>query len=87
MSTSKSPSSSTATATLSTTAYAEIKVEKAKGHFERAPTVIGTSATAAEAKRLQEDREGTKSWKHWGPYLSERQWATVREDYSPDGSW
>jgi hypothetical protein len=35
--------------------------------------------------RLQEAREG-KAWKKWGPYLSERQWGTVREDYSPDGN-
>ncbi|MGH9846470.1 MAG: MGH1-like glycoside hydrolase domain-containing protein, partial [Blastocatellia bacterium] len=41
-----------------------------------------------EAKRLQEARERRVRWKHWGPYLSERAWGTVREDYSPDGtSW
>ncbi|KAK7474496.1 hypothetical protein BaRGS_00034250 [Batillaria attramentaria] len=40
---------------------------------------------AAERKRLKEDRLRTKNWKRWGPYLSERQWATVREDYSADG--
>lgn len=39
-----------------------------------------------EAQRLQEDREGHVSWKQWGPYLSERQWGTVREDYSQFGS-
>ncbi len=39
----------------------------------------------AEETRLREDRERTKNWKRWGPYLSERQWATVREDYSPYG--
>ncbi len=38
-----------------------------------------------EHDRLREDREGIK-WKSWGPYLSERQWATVREDYSEDGN-
>ena len=38
-----------------------------------------------EDKRLQEDRRRTANWKRWGPYLSERQWATVREDYSDDG--
>ena len=36
-----------------------------------------------EQTRLTEDREGKASWKKWGPYLSERQWGTVREDYSP----
>ncbi|OQE32008.1 hypothetical protein PENSTE_c001G08872 [Penicillium steckii] len=38
-----------------------------------------------EEKRLKEDRERTKYWKRWGPYVAERQWATVREDYSEDG--
>lgn len=35
-----------------------------------------------EEGRLKEDRDRTKYWKRWGPYVSERQWATVREDYS-----
>lgn len=39
-----------------------------------------------ERQRLVEDRAGVKAWKKWGPYLSERQWGTVREDYSPHGS-
>ncbi len=40
----------------------------------------------AEEQRLQQDRDRTAYWKRWGPYLSERQWGTVREDYSPDGA-
>jgi hypothetical protein len=40
----------------------------------------------AEGQRLIEDRSRKKNWKRWGPYLSERQWGTVREDYSPGGS-
>ena len=40
----------------------------------------------AEAQRLAEAREGGVPWRRWGPYLSERQWGTVREDYSLDGS-
>jgi hypothetical protein len=40
----------------------------------------------AEQKRLKEAREQKTSWKKWGPYLSERQWGTVREDYSEDGN-
>jgi len=40
---------------------------------------------SAEARRLDEEARRVKNWKRWGPYLSERQWATVREDYSPDG--
>ena len=39
----------------------------------------------AELVRLQEDAAREQNWKRWGPYLSERQWGTVREDYSPDG--
>src|SRR5579872_6859738 len=41
--------------------------------------------TGAEAQRLQEDATRQKNWKRWGPYLSERQWGTVREDYSATG--
>ncbi len=39
-----------------------------------------------EEKRLSEDREKTVHWRQWGPYLSERQWGTVREDYSAAGN-
>ena len=39
----------------------------------------------AEQIRLEEDREQKVAWKKWGPYLSERQWGTVREDYSAGG--
>ena len=43
---------------------------------------------AAELLRLEEDKRRDKNWKRWGPYLSERQWGTVREDYSAEGnSW
>ncbi|KAJ8118042.1 hypothetical protein ONZ43_g4073 [Nemania bipapillata] len=38
-----------------------------------------------EEKRLEDDRNRIKYWKQWGPYVAERQWATVREDYSADG--
>jgi len=40
----------------------------------------------AEQLRLAEAREKQVPWRAWGPYLSERQWGTVREDYSPDGN-
>jgi hypothetical protein len=42
--------------------------------------------TNAEQNRLQEARENKQSWYRWGPYLSERQWGTVREDYSASGN-
>ena len=45
-----------------------------------------TTRTAnAEQRRLDEARERGVPWRKWGPYLSERQWGTVREDYSDDG--
>ena len=40
--------------------------------------------TKAEEHRLQETRENRAPWRKWGPYLSERQWGTVREDYSDE---
>jgi hypothetical protein len=40
----------------------------------------------AEALHLEEDARREKNWKRWGPYVSERAWGTVREDYSPYGS-
>ena len=40
----------------------------------------------SEHTRLREAREGTAPWRKWGPYLSERQWGTVREDYSEGGT-
>ena len=43
---------------------------------------------APEEERMREDLARTNNWKRWGPYLVERQWGTVREDYSADGeSW
>lgn len=55
----------------------------------RMDTTVGLQVAAAEANRLIQDKEleGIVDWKQWGPYLSERQWATVREDYSTDGRW
>ncbi|MGY8827550.1 MAG: hypothetical protein ACKVJG_27185 [Candidatus Latescibacterota bacterium] len=41
-----------------------------------------------EKDRLQEEftRHANSNWKRWGPYLADRQWGTVREDYSADGT-
>ena len=44
-----------------------------------------TTARNAELHRLEEDAARKANWKRWGPYLAERHWATVREDYSSDG--
>ena len=42
--------------------------------------------SGAEEARLAETRDHKVPWKKWGPYLSERQWGTVREDYSQNGN-
>jgi len=47
---------------------------------------MSPTAPSAERQRLDEDSRRTHHWKRWGPYLSERQWGTVREDYSAHGS-
>jgi hypothetical protein len=44
------------------------------------------STITREQQRLAEAEKHVKHWKRWGPYLAERSWGTVREDYSPDGS-
>jgi hypothetical protein len=41
---------------------------------------------SAEQRRLLEDERRTRHWKRWGPYVAERAWGTVREDYSPGGT-
>jgi len=51
--------------------------------MDKAPAIMSTPL--AENHRLQEAQEGRVPWKKWGPYLSERQWGTVREDCSPNG--
>ncbi|MEY4118810.1 MAG: hypothetical protein RLZZ116_2138, partial [Planctomycetota bacterium] len=43
-------------------------------------------SVSAEHARLRDEQAGTGHWRRWGPYVSCRQWGTVREDYSPDGS-
>ncbi|MDA8564232.1 glucosidase, partial [Mariniblastus sp.] len=46
---------------------------------------LSKNPLAAERQRLIDDENRDANWKRWGPYLSERQWGTVREDYSHDG--
>ena len=55
--------------------------EKGRGPLNREKS----ETLASEQKRLAEARERRVAWKKWGPYLSERQWGTVREDYSENG--
>lgn len=45
----------------------------------------GDLAATAEGRRLAEANAGTRAWRQWGPYVSDRQWGTVREDYSAAG--
>jgi hypothetical protein len=49
------------------------------------PPSVRSCTETAESKRLSEDASRRANWKRWGPYLSERQWGTVREDYSEGG--
>jgi mannosylglycerate hydrolase MGH1-like protein len=49
-------------------------------------SATASSAACTEQKRLNDARDKGIPWKKWGPYLSERQWGTVREDYSDDGN-
>ena len=44
-----------------------------------------SAAGNPEQQRLQDADEQGVAWRRWGPYLSERQWGTVREDYSDNG--
>ncbi|RDB16730.1 hypothetical protein Hypma_002430 [Hypsizygus marmoreus] len=54
-------------------------------HRQRLAQKLGGEYEGAEKYRLVQDGKREKHWKRWGPYLSDRQWATVREDYSADG--
>src|SRR5881296_4029430 len=49
-------------------------------------STMAEQAKTLEERRLDEDARRERNWKRWGPYLAERQWGTVREDYSPDGT-
>jgi hypothetical protein len=52
----------------------------------RRKAAVPRSADTAEGLRLEESRRRLRHWKRWGPYLSERAWGSVREDYSPHGT-
>jgi hypothetical protein len=52
------------------------------------PAMPDLAQSTHESQRLAEDAGRKANWKRWGPYLAERQWSTVREDYSENGdSW
>jgi hypothetical protein len=58
---------------------------RASGSIARCHHSNGASSDP-EVRRLAEDSTRKKNWKRWGPYLSARQWGTVREDYSENGN-
>ena len=66
--------------------------KRSAAHATRRPAAARTAGTATpaaldpERRRLEEARTGSTAWYRWGPYLSDRQWGTVREDYSPNGT-
>ena len=68
----------------------EDKRESARRRSQKSAKINTNNSTPSrdvtEQKRLNEARESGIPWKKWGPYLSERQWGTVREDYSQDGN-
>src|SRR6188768_3100334 len=57
-----------------------------RGRQHLSSATPGEPGDVTEQRRLNEARERDVPWKRWGPYLSERQWGTVREDYSGDGN-
>jgi hypothetical protein len=57
----------------------------APGNTRRAVPSPENPPSAAEERRLADDASRKENWKRWGPYLAERQWGTVREDYSGSG--
>jgi hypothetical protein len=61
--------------------HSEVPIQEENVAKETGPQ----SAKTAEEVRLDDARENGVPWKQWGPYLSERQWGTVREDYSENG--
>lgn len=59
--------------------------------FDDAPNIIGDKHEVEEPlteehRRMEQSKGNPNTWRHWGPYLAERAWGTVREDYSADGS-
>lgn len=54
--------------------------------FSKQANTAKTKNLNAERQRLEAQYEGREDWRHWGPYLAERAWGTVREDYSATGN-
>src|SRR5580698_5273729 len=62
-----------------------IQLPEPRSCLSRRKQGIKDQRMTSEEQRLQANDEKKAHWNRWGPYLSERQWGTVREDYSPDG--
>src|SRR5262245_481022 len=58
----------------------------AKRRSRSSTTTTSSGLVTAEHRRLLACRTAAADWKMWGPYLAERAWGTVREDYSADGA-
>ncbi|KAG2150833.1 Six-hairpin glycosidase-like protein [Suillus clintonianus] len=59
--------------------------DSTKSYRQRLSELLGVDYHGVEKYRLLQDQNRERHWKRWGPYLSDRQWATVREDYSDNG--
>jgi hypothetical protein len=59
---------------------------RATGRTRKQTAAQRSPPAGAEERRLEQDARRAKNWKRWGPYLAERQWGTVREDYSAEGA-
>ncbi|KAF7303608.1 Glycoside hydrolase family 63 protein [Mycena indigotica] len=68
-----------------TSTQSQYPEEDKKTWRERLAAKLGADYKGAERYRLLQDENSERHWKRWGPYVSDRQWATVREDYSDNG--
>src|SRR6185369_7303363 len=59
---------------------------KVLNHLMPTSSPKAAATLPAEKSRMADNQAGRANWRQWGPYLSERQWGTVREDYSPGGT-
>jgi hypothetical protein len=67
-------------------AVSEMKTTMTQERAEQHPAVKPSPEPGAEMRRLEEARTRARHWKRWGPYVSERAWGSVREDYSAGGT-
>ncbi|KAF8606170.1 hypothetical protein BDV93DRAFT_469332, partial [Ceratobasidium sp. AG-I] len=65
--------------------YEPEEEEDTRSYRQKVLDLLGTAYSSVEHYRLEQDARKERHWKRWGPYLAERQWATVREDYSANG--